>query len=93
MIDTHAHLDQILCDTRGEVKKIILASSDYESSKNNLKLAKQYDFLYPCIGIHPQSPFNYINKLEDLINKNVVAIGECGLDYSEDNYDKKRSNT
>ena len=89
MIDTHAHLGHILCDTRGEVKKIILASSDFESSENNLKLSQKYDFLYPAIGIHPQSPFDQINKLESLINKNVVAIGECGLDYSEDYCDEK----
>lgn len=89
MIDTHAHLDQILCDTRGEVGKIILASSDYLSSKNNIKLAKKYDFLLPSIGIHPQSPSQEINKLESLITKKVVAIGECGLDYSEDGFDEK----
>jgi len=83
MIDTHAHLEEILCDTRGEVDKIILASSDFESSKRNLELAKKYDFLYPAIGIHPQSPADEINKLESLIDKNVIAIGECGLDFSE----------
>jgi len=88
MIDTHAHLDQILCDTRGEVDKIILASSDFESSQNNLKLAQKYDFLLPAIGIHPQSPSQEIDKLESLITKKVVAIGECGLDYSEEIYDK-----
>lgn len=89
MIDTHAHLDQILCDTRGEVNKIILASSDFESAKSNIKLAKNYDFLWPAVGIHPQSPSQEIDKLERLISQKVVAIGECGLDYSQDNYDKK----
>ncbi len=89
MIDTHAHLDQILCDTRGVVDKIILAAADLETSKNNLELAKKYDFLYPVIGIHPQSPVEKIEVLEKLISKNVVAIGECGLDFSKENYDEK----
>ena len=89
MIDTHAHLEQTLCDTRGEVDKIILAAADLETSKNNLKLAKKYDFLYPTIGIHPQSPVEKIEVLEKLISKNIVAIGECGLDFSEENYDEK----
>lgn len=93
MIDTHAHLEQILCDTRGEVDKIILASSDFESAKKNIELGQKYDFLYPSIGIHPQSPFDQINKLEDLIDKKVVAIGECGLDYSEENFDGKKQIT
>lgn len=90
MIDTHAHLDQILCDTRGEIKTIILAASDINDSKNNLKLAKKYDFLYPAIGIHPQSPsLEEAKKLEKIIDKNVVAIGECGLEFIGD-YDKKK---
>ena len=89
MIDTHAHLDEILCDTKGEVDKVILASSDFESAQKNTKLAGKHDFLYPAIGIHPQSPVEGIDKLENLIDKNIVAIGECGLDYSEENYDKE----
>ena len=90
MIDTHAHLEKILCDTRGEVSKIILAASDFESSQANLKLANNYDYLFPSIGIHPQSPFEKISALESLINKKVVAIGECGLDFSQDNYNEKQ---
>lgn len=88
MIDTHAHLDQILCDTRGEVKTIILAASDVDDSKNNLKLAKKYDFLLPAIGIHPQSPSVEVKKLEKLITKKVIAIGECGLEFIGD-YNQK----
>lgn len=89
MIDTHAHLDEILCDTIGEVDKVILASSDFESAHKNTILAQKYDFLYPAIGIHPQSPVDGVDKLEKLIDKNIVAIGECGLDYSDENYDKE----
>lgn len=89
MIDTHAHLDQILCDTRGEIKTIILAASDINDSKNNLKLAKKYDFLYPAIGIHPQSPsVEEARELEKIIDKDVVAIGECGLEFVGE-YDQK----
>lgn len=88
MIDTHAHLDQILCDTKGEVSQIILAASDVDDSENNLKLAKKYDFLLPAIGIHPQSPSVEVKKLEKLITKKVIAIGECGLEFIGD-YDQK----
>lgn len=89
MIDTHAHLEEILCDTRGEVDKIILASSDIDSAKRNLELAKKHKFLKPAVGIHPQSPTYRVGELEKLINKKVVAIGECGLDFSE-KYDEKK---
>lgn len=90
MIDTHAHLDEILCDTRGEVSKIILAASDLKDSKNNLKLAQNYDYLYPSIGIHPQSPsLKEAEELEEIITKDVVAIGECGLEFIGD-YNRKK---
>lgn len=84
MIDTHAHLDEILCDTRGEVNQIILAGADLETSKNNLKLAQKYDFLYPAVGIHPHSPsLKSVEELEKMITKDVIAIGECGLEFLE----------
>ncbi|MFA5750190.1 MAG: TatD family hydrolase [Candidatus Shapirobacteria bacterium] len=89
MIDTHAHLEQILDDTRGKVDKIVLVASNFEDSKNNLELAKKYIFLLPAIGIHPQSPSNGIEKLDKLIDKKVVAIGECGLDFSGE-FDKEK---
>jgi TatD DNase family protein len=89
MIDTHAHLEEILCDTKGEVDKIVLASSDIKSAKKNLQLAEKYKFLKPAVGIHPQSPSGQMGKLEKLINKKVVAIGECGLDFGDD-YDQKK---
>jgi len=85
MIDTHAHLEEIL----GEVDKIVLASSDIKSAKKNLQLAEKYKFLKPAVGIHPQSPSGQMGKLEKLINKKVVAIGECGLDFGDD-YDQKK---
>jgi TatD DNase family protein len=89
MIDTHAHLGQILCDTKGEVEHIIMAAADLETSKNNLKLAKKYDYLYPAIGIHPQSPSEKIEDLEKIITKDVIAIGECGLEFVGE-YDRKK---
>jgi TatD DNase family protein len=63
------------------VDKIILAAADLKTSKNNLELAKKYDFLYPAIGIHPQSPVEKIEDLEKIMTKKVVAIGECGLEF------------
>jgi TatD DNase family protein len=82
-------LEEILCDTKGEVDKIVLASSDIKSAKKNLQLAEKYKFLKPVVGIHPQSPSGQMGKLEKLINKKVVAIGECGLDFGDD-YDQKK---
>ncbi|MBU4210042.1 TatD family hydrolase [Patescibacteria group bacterium] len=73
---------------------IVLAASNIEESVENIKLAKNYDgFLFAAAGIHPQqtdvenkdSIDKQIAHLDELIGKNkknIVAVGECGLDYS-----------
>jgi len=97
MIDTHAHIDSTLCDvSRVEgLKAVILSGASLETSKNNLLLAKKYPRLYPAVGIHPQEIItNYelqITNLSDLlaINENIIAIGECGLEFLG-NFDKEK---
>ncbi len=93
MIDTHAHLD-ILCDTDKEIDKIILAGARIEDSKNNLILGKKYpDKLLITVGIHPQEINDSPAELKRIVDKNykdIVAIGECGLDFSTDTDKKKQ---
>lgn len=84
MIDTHAHLDSTFCDISRVVglRAVILSGSSIENSKNNLLLAQKWPQLYPAVGIHPQEIGDDINLLEALAkNPNVIAIGECGLEY------------
>lgn len=83
MIDTHAHIDSTLCDIDREVlDAVILSGANLETSKNNLSLANKYPFLYPAVGIHPTELADDINLLEELVkNPNVIAVGECGLEY------------
>lgn len=103
MIDTHAHLDSIPLGyaaspfDKGDKKLnvVILAGANLETSKNNLLLADKYPFLHPAVGIHPQEIItNYellITNLTELLgkNKNIIAIGECGLEFMGD-FDKER---
>lgn len=74
------------------VKKIICASSNLRDAKGGIQLAKEYPgIVYAAIGIHPQktdlgnkdSLEKQVEVLEELAGqKGVVAVGECGLDYS-----------
>lgn len=76
---------------------IINAGTDIKSSEKVLELAKKWDFIYPALGIHPENLDDscdcedLISKLRNLIlnNKNVVAVGEIGLDYHFKNDNKE----
>lgn len=84
------------------VGKIICVSSNVAESERAVGVAKKYpNIVYAAVGIHPQctDPENkdsievQLEKLEKLVLENkdvVVAIGECGLDFTEVNEDERK---
>lgn len=78
MIDTHAHLEEIVPSDLGKLKYIVLAGSCREDSIRNIELAKIDKRIIVAVGVHPQEKYEDIT---DLVKK-AKAIGECGLDYS-----------
>ena len=74
------------------VKKIICVSSNLADSQKAVAIAKKYPgIVFAAVGIHPQqtdpenqdSPEKQLKKLAVLAcQEEVVAIGECGLDFS-----------
>jgi len=96
LIDTHAHLnfqayDQDLAEViqrchQAEMK-IINVGAALDTSQKAIELAKQENNFYAAIALHPihvyDEEFEIINyqKLIDQHPKQVVAIGETGLDY------------
>jgi len=87
MIDTHAHLE-ILCDIDEGISKIILAAANISTSRNNLILGKKYpEKLLVSVGIHPQEIQDSPVELKKIVEENyekIMAIGECGLDFSSE---------
>ncbi len=96
LYDTHAHLDdEMFGPDRAEVIEKIKASgvglvnnigSSMETSRASVLLAEKYDFIRATVGVHPSETANLtMAKMDELRemakNKNVVAIGEIGLDY------------
>lgn len=63
----------------------VVIGADLDSSRAALELAKQHDFLWSSVGLHPNdNPTEAFDmeKFEALArDPKVVAIGECGLDY------------
>ena len=96
MIDTHCHINDDLYISNPEkyisdareagVKKFLVVGFDRKSSENAVNIAEKHEFLYAAVGIHPsdvkKSKAEDFEKIEELAsNKNVIAIGEIGLDY------------
>lgn len=104
MIDTHCHLEQKDYENLDEVikkmdKNIIIASgTDINSNKEILSLCPKYNNIYCTIGIHPEfanitdeEMSNMLLHLEqNLNNKYVVGIGEIGLDYHYEGFNKEK---
>jgi TatD DNase family protein len=72
------------------VEKMILTGVNVANSIKSVEFCKKYNHdIYCTVGIHPHEAksmtnesMNTLRKLS--IDKNVKAIGECGLDYDRD---------
>lgn len=80
------------------VTKCLDVGCDVKSSIFAIELSKKYDFMYAICGIQPcEIPQNEdelwknMQEIKELVNKNnkVVAIGEIGLDYHYEGFDKE----
>jgi TatD DNase family protein len=86
------HTDELVAEAkRSNVVALVSNSMDLQTSIGSLKLAEKYpNMVYPALGIHP-SNVNVLkeNELEETLKliseqsrkKQVVAIGEIGLDH------------
>jgi TatD DNase family protein len=103
-IDTHAHLNypDILKNLDDVLKRasdsgvtaIIVPATTYKTSVEIVELAQKHNMLYAAVGIHPTElkdfEESHLPLIEELAKENkVVAIGEIGLDYYWEPYDKE----
>ena len=93
--DCHAHLvDPTFDDDRSEViaraqnkgvKGIITVGETYDDALKNLKLTKQHECLFPCLGLYPTIlDLDQAEQIVQLIRENhhlLAGVGEVGLDY------------
>jgi len=105
LIDVHAHLydknliekiDEIILNAeKSRVQKIICVSDNPNSAKQVLKLSKKYENVYACLGVHPCEERLYTSEFADFLinnkqNKKIVGIGEIGLDFHYEPFNKER---
>jgi TatD DNase family protein len=105
LIDTHAHLtderykdslDDIINNLKiNRIEKVFTVAYNRESIIKCVELAEKYKNIYAIIGIHPEDVNDLTEETEELIKKyathpKVVAIGEIGLDYHYEGFDKEK---
>jgi TatD DNase family protein len=72
------------------VSQMILTGTSVKKSQQSAQIAKNHQgILYATAGIHPHDANTFDNqsiaKLRELLEqKQVVAVGECGLDFDRD---------
>lgn len=97
LFDTHAHMDDRAFDTDREellsalpgqgLALVMNPGCSLESSRNAVRLAKEYDYIYAAVGSHPDAADEVdeavLEEYRALCKRNpkVKAIGEIGLDY------------
>jgi TatD DNase family protein len=96
VVDTHAHLsfpefdkdrpEIIKRALAAGIKQIVSIGTNIEDCKNTLALAKEYEFIFAAVGIHPHetktiSEETYFQLQNLAADSRVVAIGEIGLDF------------
>jgi TatD DNase family protein len=105
LIDSHCHIhskdypdsvDAYLRAQKAEVKNIICVGIDIVDSELAVKFSSEHNGVFAAIGIHPHEAtkdLGNIDQLKTLFNskttKNIVAIGEIGLDYFYEHSDRK----
>ncbi len=98
-IDSHAHYnagafdedrDALLASLpENGVSAVINIGDNLAASRECLRMAERYPFVYAAIGVHPESAGEVsseaLRTLEEMAaHEKAVAIGEIGLDYYYD---------
>lgn len=101
LFDSHAHYNdekfendrqEVISSVKAEgITKLICVGYNIQSSREAIKIANDYDFIYSTCGISPndipqteQELWKDIEEIKKMLqskDKKIVAIGEIGLDY------------
>ncbi len=88
--DNHCHLTTIEDDPSEVVSfavsegvtRLLTVGCSVADSIEAIEIASDFDNVWATAGVHPHEAAGGIEGLELLLNNdNVVAVGECGLDY------------
>jgi TatD DNase family protein len=95
LTDSHCHLSneyyediELIINNalENKVNRYITSGYDQKSNEEIVVITNRYDNLYGTLGIHPHSALDYNESWLEYIkkkldHKNIIAVGEIGLDY------------
>lgn len=104
LYDTHCHLykeyyddiQSIINNAKDNgVDKYISAATSIDTCYEMIDLGKMYPDVYICLGIHPECVDDSFQELKQIVYDNLdnpkfVAIGEIGLDYHYEGYNREK---
>ena len=106
LFDTHAHVDDAAFDEdrkellenlpRQGITMLLNPGCSLETSRNAVKNAREYDYIYAAVGSHPDAADEVneevLEEYRKLVRENpkVKAIGEIGLDYHYEDVPRQR---
>ena len=108
IFDTHTHYDDRAYGNSADelirrilstnVTGFIAVGANLKRSRASVKIAEKYSSVYASVGIHPHDvdslPPDYLAQLEVMAKSSkVVAIGETGLDYHYEGYNREKQIT
>ena len=91
-VDSHCHLDPagdvgaVVAEAQAAgVTRMVNVGTDVASSQAAITVAAAHPGVWATAGVHPHDASGGIEGLEGLLSApEVVAVGECGLDYHYD---------
>ena len=90
-VDSHCHVhdgpdpDAAVAEAAAAgVGRIVAVGTDVRTSHLAVALAARHDGVVATAGVHPHDAAGGVDGLPELLDGDVVAVGECGLDYHYD---------
>jgi TatD DNase family protein len=100
--DSHSHLNledfdldknEVIEKMREDRVGTLTVGTGFQTSAEAVRLSKENQNLYACIGLHPNEVENEIfdkEKYTEFLGQKTVCVGECGLDYFRSNNKKEQ---
>lgn len=105
IFDSHSHYDdrafdsdrnELLPEILNSVQGVIHAAVDVPSSVFGIERSCEFENFYTSVGFHPEAmdrlpdePVNELRRLIEAGKGKIVAVGEIGLDYHYEGFDRE----